>query len=92
MAGIGLIYKQVSAGDLSLLNLFRISLLSCATFTFVLSILKFIQRWRTMKQTKKGVATVAIGYFGVLKPNGAGLLLALSIGLVAACAAAYHFL
>lgn len=92
MAGIGLIYKQVSTGELSLLSLFRVSLMSCATFTFVLSILKFIQAWRTMKQIKKGVATVAIGYFGVLKPNGAGILLALSVGLIAACGAAYHFL
>ncbi|MBC3880879.1 hypothetical protein H8K35_01825 [Undibacterium sp. LX40W] len=92
MAGIGLVYKQVSSGDLSLLSLFRVSLMSCATFTFVLSMLKFIQRWRNMNQSKKGVATIAIGYFGILKPNGAGVLLALSVCLVATCVAAYHFL
>lgn len=92
MAGIGLIYKKVSIGELSLLSLFRVSLMSCATFTFVLSMLKFIQAWRTMKQRKKGVATVAIGYFGVLKPNGAGILLLLSISLLGACEAAYHLL
>lgn len=92
MAGIGLIYKQVSIGELSLLSLFRVSLMSCTTFTFVLSMLKFIQAWRAMKQSKKGVATVAIGYFGVLKPNGAGILLGLSICLLGACVAAYHFL
>lgn len=92
MAGIGLIYKQVSTGELSLLSLFRVSLMSCATFTFVLSVLKFIQRWRTMKQSKKGVATVTIAYFGVLKPNGAGIMLAISVFLTAACAAAYHYL
>jgi hypothetical protein len=92
MAGIGLIYKQVATGELSLLSLFRVSLMSCATFTFVLSILKFTQRWRAMKQSKKGVATVTIAYFGVLKPNGAGIMLAVSVSLTAACAAAYHFL
>ncbi|MFZ6770500.1 hypothetical protein ACO0LM_25875 [Undibacterium sp. Di26W] len=83
MAMIGLIYKKVSLGEVNLLNVFRVSLLSCATFTFVLSGLKVIQRWRGMKRAKKGVATVALGYFGVLRPNGAGGLFLLSLALLA---------
>lgn len=83
MALIGLIYKKISIGELDLLNVFRVSLLSCATFTFVLSILKFIQRWRGMRRVKRGVATVAIGYFGVLRQNGATGLFLLSLCLMA---------
>lgn len=91
MAIIGLIYKQISLENLDLLNVFRVSLLSCATFAFVLSGLKAIQRWRSMKQAKKGMATVAIGYFGVLRPNGAGGLFLLSILLLAAWGALYFY-
>lgn len=91
MAFIGLVYKKVSLGELDLLNVFRISLLSCATFTFVLSALKGFQRWRSMKQAKKGVTTVAIGYLGVLRPNGAGGLFLLSLILVAGWAGLYFY-
>lgn len=91
MAFIGLVYKKVSLGELDLLNVFRISLLSCATFTFVLSALKGFQRWRSMKQAKKGVTTVAIGYLGVLRPNGAGGLFLLSLILLAGWAGLYFY-
>ncbi len=91
MAFIGLVYKKVSLGELDLLNVFRISLLSCATFTFVLSALKGFQRWRSMKQAKKGVTTVAIGYLGVLRPNGAGGLFVLSLFLLAGWAGLYFY-
>lgn len=91
MAFIGLVYKKVSLGELDLLNVFRISLLSCATFTFVLSALKGFQRWRSMKQTKKGVTTVAIGYLGVLRPNGTGGLFLLSLLLLAGWAGLYFY-
>jgi hypothetical protein len=92
MAIIGLIYKKISLGELNLLNVFRVSLLSCATFTFVLSGLKALQRWRSMKLAKKGVATVAIGYFGVLRPNGAIGLFALSLLLLAVWAGMYLYI
>ena len=91
MALIGLVYKKVSLGELDLVNVFRISLLSCATFTFVLSALKGFQRWRSMKQAKKGVTTVAIGYLGVLRPNGAGGLFLLSLLLLAGWAGLYFY-
>ena len=83
MALIGLIYKKVSLGQLDLVVVFRISLLSCATFTGVLALLKAVQRWRGMKQVKRGVATVAIGYLGVLRPNGAMGLFVASLVLFA---------
>lgn len=91
MAIIGLIYKKISLGELNLLNVFRVTLLSCATFTFVLSAMKGWQRWRGMKQSKKGVATIAISYFGVLRPNGAVGLFLLSLALLAGWLAMYHF-
>ncbi|MFZ6842864.1 hypothetical protein [Undibacterium sp. RuTC16W] len=91
MAIIGLIYKKISLGELNLLNVFRVTLLSCATFTFVLSVMKGWQRWRGMKQSKKGVATIAISYFGVLRPNGAVGLFLLSLALLAGWMAMYHF-
>ncbi|WP_295993793.1 hypothetical protein [Rugamonas sp.] len=83
MAAVGLVYKKVSLGELDLLAVFRIALLSSATFSAVLSLLKAVQRWRGMRQAKKGVATVAIGYLGILRPNGALGLLALSALLMA---------
>ncbi|BBB67634.1 hypothetical protein UNDYM_3381 [Undibacterium sp. YM2] len=89
MALVGLAYKKISMGELNLLNVFRVTLLSCATFTFVLSMLKFIQRWRSMKRVKKGMATVAIGYLGILRPNGATGLLVLSVCLMAGWAWLY---
>lgn len=84
MAAIGLVYKKVSLGELDLLVVFRIALLSCGTFTGVLALMKAIQQWRGMTQAKKGVATVAIGYLGVLRPNGAFGLFALSLLLFGA--------
>ena len=89
MAMIGLLYKKISVGELDILNVFRVSLLSCATFTFVLSILKFIQRWRSMKRVKRGMATVAIGYLGILRPNGATGLFVLSLCMLAGWAWLY---
>lgn len=83
MAAVGLVYKKVSLGELDLLAVFRIALLSSATFSAVLSLMKAVQRWRGMRQAKKGVATVAIGYLGILRPNGALGLLALSALLMA---------
>jgi hypothetical protein len=91
MAAIGLVYKKISLGELDLLNVFRVSLLSCATFTFVLSALKAIQQWRGMKQSKKGVATVAIGYLGGLRPNGAAGLFIISVLLFAAWCGFYFY-
>ena len=87
MATIGLVYKKVSLGELDLLVVFRVALLSCATFSAVLSLLKAVQRWRSMKPAKKSVATVAIGYLGILRPNGAVGLFVLSIMLLAGWAA-----
>lgn len=91
MAIIGLIYKKISLGELNLLNVFRVTLLSCATFTLVLSGLKGLQRWRGMRRAKKSVATVAISYLGVLRPNGAMGLFLLSVALLAGWMALYHF-
>ncbi|AZP13218.1 hypothetical protein [Undibacterium parvum] len=50
-----------------------------------------LQRWRRMKLAKKGVASVVIGYFGVLRPNGAIGLFALSLLLLAVWAGMYLY-
>jgi hypothetical protein len=91
MAGVGLVYKKVSLGELDLLTIFRVALLSCATFSFVLAGLKGVQRWRGMRQVKKGMATVAIGYLGVLRPNGALGLLLLSAALLAGWVGLHYY-
>lgn len=83
MAIIGLVYKKISLGELDPWAVFRVALLSCATYTSVLAVLKALQRWRGMNRTKKGVAAVAMGYLGVLRPNGAVGLFCLSIALLA---------
>lgn len=82
MAAIGLVYKKISLGELDPWAVFRVSLLSCATFTSVLAGLKALQRWRGMNRAKKGVAAVAVGYLGVLRPNGALGLFCLSVLLL----------
>lgn len=53
MASIGLAYKKISLGELDPWVVFRVALLSCATFTFVLAGLKALQRWRGLNRTKK---------------------------------------
>jgi hypothetical protein len=45
-----------------------------------------------MKLAKKGVASVAIAYFGVLRPNGAIGLFALSLLLLALWSAMYLYI
>jgi hypothetical protein len=91
MAIIGVIYKKISLDELNMLDVFRVSLLSCATFTLVLSLLKVLQRWRSMHLAKKGVATVALGYFGVLRPNGATSLFLVGLLLLAGWAGMYLY-
>jgi hypothetical protein len=91
MAIIGVIYKKISLDELNMLDVFRVSLLSCATFTLVLSLLKVLQRWRSMQLAKKGVATVALGYFGVLRPNGATSLFLVGLLLLAGWAGMYLY-
>jgi hypothetical protein len=82
MAAIGLVYKKISLGELDPWAVFRVALLSCATFTSVLAGLKALQRWRGMNRTKKGMAAVAVGYLGALRPNGALGLFCLSVLLL----------
>lgn len=91
MAAIGLVYKKVSLGELDLLAVFRIALLSCATFSFVLGVLKAFQHWRVMQPAKKNFATIALGYLGLLRPNGAAGMVILSIAMLAGWLALQHY-
>ncbi len=84
------VYRRTTAGELDPYIVFRASLLGCATFSTVLGLLKALQRWRGMALVKKGVATVALGYLGVLRPNGAAGLFALSLFMLA-CWAGLQF-
>lgn len=91
IAAVSLVYKKISLGEFDLLTVFRVGLLSCATFSAVLAALKALQRWRGMGQVKKGAATVAIGYLGVLRPNGATGWFLLSVLLVAGWAGIQYY-
>lgn len=71
MAAIGLIYRKISLNQLDVFSLFRVLLLSAATGTGLFSALKWFTNWRGLNRNKKNVATVAISYLGILRPNGA---------------------
>jgi ABC-type transporter MlaC component len=82
MAAIGLIYRKITLNQLDLFSLFRVLLISTATGTGLFSLLKLLNNWRILNKTRKNVATVAIGYLGVLRPNGALGLFFVSVLLV----------
>ncbi|WP_374583586.1 hypothetical protein [Pseudoduganella sp.] len=90
VAVLSFIYRRTAAGELDPFLVYRVMVAGCGTFTAVLGLLKVIQRWRAMEPVKKGIATVALGYFGVLRPNGAVGLFALSLFFLA-CWAALQF-
>lgn len=81
VALLSFIYRRTTAmaGEIDPFLVYRVAALGCATFTAALSLLRVIQRWRAMAPVKKGFATVALGYLGVLRPNGAMGLFALSL-------------
>ena len=81
MAVLGLIYRKISLNELDVFSLFRVLLLSAATGTGLFSALKWFSNWRGLNRHKKNVATVAISYLGILRPNGALRLFFVSIVL-----------
>jgi len=83
MAGVGIVYRKISIGELDIFNVFRVLLLSSATGTGVFSGLKMLNQWRIINKDKRNIAITAINYLGVLRPNGAFGLFALSILLFA---------
>ena len=91
MAGVGLIYKKISLGELDIYTLFRVLLLSAATGTLFFSALKALTQWRTLNKAKKNIATVAINYLGIIRPNGALGLFFISVGLIALWATTIHW-
>lgn len=84
------IYRRTTAGELDPFIVYRVAVVACGTFTAVLGLLKVVQRWRAMAPVKRGIATVALGYLGVLRPNGAVGLFALSLFFLA-CWAGLQF-
>ena len=82
VALLSLVYKKVSLGQIDMLVVFRICLVSLAVGSGISSVLKMAQRWKEMNQAKKGITTVMIGYLGVLRPNGAMALFGLSVALL----------
>jgi uncharacterized protein YjbJ (UPF0337 family) len=82
MAIIGLIYRKITLNELDVYSLFRVLLFSSAVGTGLFSALKVFANWRSMNKTKKNVAAVAIGYLGILRPNGAVGMCVLSLLLL----------
>lgn len=82
MAAIGLVYRKITLNELDVFSLFRVLLLSSAVGTGLFSSLKMFASWRGLNRTKKNVAAVAISYLGVLRPNGAVGMCALSLVLL----------
>lgn len=82
--------RRTTEGELDPLLVYRVVMLAGGTYTAVLGLLKVIQRWRAMAPVKKGIATVALGYLGVLRPNGAMGLFAVSLFFLA-CWAGLQF-
>lgn len=81
MAAVGLVYRKITLNQLDVFSLFRVLLLSAATGTGLFSALKWFTNWRGLNRNKKNVATVAISYLGILRPNGALRLFLFSLAL-----------
>jgi len=79
VALLSFIYRRATAGELDPFFVYRVAMVGCGTFTAALALLKVVQRWRAEAPVKRGIATVALGYLGVLRPNGAVGLFALSL-------------
>lgn len=79
VALLSFLYRRATAGELDPFVVYRVAAVGCGTFTAVLGLLKVVQRWRAAAPVKRGIATVALGYLGVLRPNGAVGLFALSL-------------
>ena len=84
MAAIGIVYRKIILDELDIFSLFRVFLLSAGTGTGLFALLKMIGSWRGLNPHKKNVTSVALGYIGVLRPNGAVGLFCLAL-VLAAC-------
>lgn len=82
MAVVGIVYRQISLGELDVLAVFRVILLSTAVGTGLFALLKALAHWRTLNRTKKNIATILLGYAGVLRPNGAAGLFLICLLLI----------
>lgn len=71
MAVVGFLYKKLGTGELDLLSVFRVLLLSTATGSGLLSLLKMWGQWRSMSVPQRNVASIALTQLSVLRPNGA---------------------
>lgn len=90
MGGLAFVYKKISMGQLDLLVVFRIVLLSLSIGSGSMWVLKMYQRYQGMGSEQKSLGTVFIGYLGVLRPNGAFLFFFLFIALLASWFALTH--
>jgi hypothetical protein len=84
MAAIGIVYRKIILDELDIFSLFRVFLLSAGTGTGLFALLKMIGSWRGLNPHKKNVTSVALGYIGMLRPNGAIGLFCLAL-ILAAC-------
>jgi len=84
MAAIGIIYRKIILNELDVFSLFRVFLLSAGTGTGLFALLKMVGSWRGLNPHKKNVTSVALGYIGILRPNGAVGLFCLAL-ILAAC-------
>lgn len=84
MAAIGIVYRKIILNELDIFSLFRVFLLSAGTGTGLFALLKMIGSWRGLNLNKKNVTSVALGYLGILRPNGAIGLFCLAL-VLAAC-------
>lgn len=84
MAVVGLIYRKITLEELDVFWLFRVLLLSVATGTGMFALLKTLNQWHAMNKEKKNAVTIAVGYLGALRPNGAVGLFVISLILMVA--------
>ena len=82
MAIVGIVYRKITIEELDVFWLFRVLLLSAATGTGLFAILKTLNQWHSLNREKKNAITVAIGYLGALRPNGAAGLFIVTLVLV----------
>lgn len=92
VALVSILYRRAAAVALDPYMVFRIVMLCGAAASLALGLLKAWQRWRAMTPARKGVATVALGYIGLLRPNGAAGMFGLCFVFLACWAGLQYYL
>lgn len=92
IALVALLYRKLSDNEIDLFTTFRIIFMSMTLGSFALLVVKLWRRYKKLDTHSKNLIQVLSGYAGMLRPNGAvGLFaLTLALALIWALLQVYH--